>query len=73
VSYRVGIKTKHNHEAWVYNQLRFSSIGDARRYGKALKLRWPEVTEFIVEDSVQLPNTEFPVPSDRYAVERLRS
>lgn len=69
-SFKVGVKTKHNPDAWVFNGLRFNSKFDAESYASTLSRRWNDVTECFVFDTVDPPNCTLPVPSDRYPVSR---
>jgi hypothetical protein len=55
---------------WAKNGLRFRNRMAAENYGLTLKLRWPLVEDYRIVATVDVPNTTFPVPSDRYAVPR---
>lgn len=71
-SYKVGVKTKHNPEAWAFNGLRFMTpgVGGAQGYASSLMRRWPALIATTVEESDEAPNATYPVPSDRYPVNR---
>lgn len=69
MSFKVGIKTREDRD-WVFNALRFSRESDAKAYAANLSLRWTAVTEVIVEPSLDEPNAQYPVPSDRYRTSR---
>lgn len=69
-SYMVGVKTKTNKTIWAYNGLRFAEGVDALAYSRSLLTRWPDLVAYRIVDSDDPPNCTYPVPSDRYPVER---
>lgn len=69
-SYKVGVKTKSAKEMWTFNALRFGEQTDAIAYAGALHLRWSDVLDYMIADSDDTPNCTYPVPSDRYPVNR---
>lgn len=71
LSYKVGVISKSsNNDVVVHNGLRFLSEKDAEMYAAYLKLRWSDVKDTVVTACFEKPNSSFPVPSDRYTVER---
>lgn len=68
-SFKVGVKTRGDTE-WVYNGLRFAGHREADAYAKDLLMRWTAVTDYIVTESNDKANANFPVPSDRYRTQR---
>lgn len=69
-SYKVAIKTRDNKEEWAYNGLRFPSQTSAERYGHDLDKRWSLMIAYEVQQSDEPSNANYPVPSDRYDVQR---
>lgn len=69
-SYKVGVKTKQHAHEWAYNALRFTFQEHAVEYARQLCLRWPEVQQTAVHGCDDTANAIYPVPSDRYPVER---
>ncbi len=67
--FKVGVKVKADSE-WVFNALRFAVWGDADAYARDLLHRWVAIVEVCVQESDDHPNATFPVPSDRYLVNR---
>lgn len=68
-SFMVSVRVKGT-ATMVNNGLRFADVMDADRYGADLALRWPAVTRHDVIPSDDPPNCTYPVPSDRYPVNR---
>jgi hypothetical protein len=69
-SFRVGVKAKNGPTHMVYNGLRFSDWDAATSYSHTLRTRWRDVEDVRVEKSTDAPNCSYPVPSDRYPVNR---
>lgn len=69
VSFQVSIRLK-GQKTWAHNGLRFADAADANAYGVALKARWPVVEACQVEPTEGPANCTYPVPSDRYPVDR---
>lgn len=69
-SFQVGVRVKSDRNNWVYNGLRFQTTDEAAMYAKALVMRWGDAVDYTVEPSTDLPNCTYPVPSDRYPVQR---
>lgn len=72
-SFKVGVKTKSGEDNWIYNGLRFGFREHAERYAKDLQRRWADMGHYLVVASNESPNCIYPVPSDRYLVNRLDS
>ena len=71
MSFKIGIKTKKTTDtSWAFNGLRFATREDAERYSQDLFRRWNQIRSCTIEECDDTPNAVYPVPSDRYAVER---
>jgi len=71
LSFKVGIRTREmTGESWAFNGLRFASREHAERYAQDLFQRWDQVKSCTIEECDDEPNATYPVPSDRYKVER---
>ena len=71
MSFKVGIITKKmTAGSWAFNALRFASREDSEPYSQALFGRWDRIKSCTIEESDDKPNATYPVPSDRYKVER---
>jgi hypothetical protein len=71
MSFKVGIITRQMTDgSWAFNALRFSRREDAERYSQDLFSRWNQVKSCTIEECDDDPNATYPVPSDRYEVER---
>lgn len=68
-SFVVAVKVKTSHE-WVHNGLRFDTDEEAASYARDLTLRWGAMVDYKIDPSDDLPNCTYPVPSDRYLVNR---
>ena len=71
-SYMISVKTKKE-KNWVRNGLRFGVVEHAHEYATDLIRRWGDVTATHVEMSDDPANATYPVPSDRYPVQRTRT
>lgn len=69
-SFKVAVKTKTDRDGWAYNGLRFPSEASAGRYAKDLETRWSLVITTDIQVCDEPPNANYPVPSDRYLVDR---
>jgi hypothetical protein len=71
MAFKVGITTKKmTAGSWAFNALRFASREDAERYAQDLFGRWQQIKSCTIEECDEEPNAKYPVPSDRYDVER---
>lgn len=68
-SYSVVVRTERK-MLWEKNELRFCTRFDAEQYALDLKMRWRQVVEYRVQVRNESPNTIFPVPNQRYIIEK---
>lgn len=69
-SYSVAIRVKSEPMKYSTNGLRFDTHGNAVIYAADLRTRWLEVIGWTIATSSDPPNCTYPVPSDRYQVQR---
>lgn len=69
-SYKVAVKTRNHSHEWVYNGLRFNFFEHAQAYAEHLRTRWPDIVQTGVHHCDEQPNAMYPMPSDRYPVQR---
>jgi hypothetical protein len=69
-SYTVAIRVKREPMKYVTNGLRFDTHGNAVIYAADLRTRWRDVVGWTIAISSDPPNCTYPVPNDRYQVQR---
>jgi hypothetical protein len=70
-SYKVGVVVT-GEKSVIYNGLRFKTSEEADNYARDLQTRWRAVLEYEVAHSFDTPNARYPVPSDRFQIDRTK-